>query len=761
MKRKLIILACLILGSGVVFGLVWKLNGDQTSGHEKKIRTLLSNMSLEEKIGQMTQLDMNMIAKDGYENKDGSLDKEKLKEAISNYHIGSFINPVGHAYSAATWHKIITGIQEEAMKGPNKIPVIYGIDAVHGGTYTLESTLFPHNLGMAATRNTELAKEAAKVTAREVRASGIRWNFSPVLDAGRQPLWSRYAETWGEDVYIAKEMGVASIRGMEEDGLKSFGAVASCMKHFIGYSAPNSGKDRTPAHIPEIILREYYLPQFKAAIEAGASTIMINSGEINGIPTHANHYLLKQVLRKELGFTGLVVSDWEDIIRLHTRHKIAASPKEAVKIAVNAGIDMSMVPNDFSFHTYLVELVKEGAVSMETIDAAVGRILKLKFDVGLFDNPFPEKKALAYLAMPKYKATALQAARESVTLLKNDTLESMSVLPLLRNTKVLLTGPAADNVTCLHGCWSYTWQGKDKSYYPSTTKTVKAAIEEKIGKEHVQFVASPGFENNGDFNEELFRRKAKTVDYILLCLGEDAYAESPGAIDDLTLSESQLNLAEVAASTGKPVILILVQGRPRVISSIVEEMNGILLAYWPGAKGAEAIVDVLFGDYNPDGKLPFTYPKATGDIVLYDHKFSEKVSENLEGINENGFRPQWEFGHGLSYTTFDYGDIHVSQKEFSRTEKVRVTVPVKNIGGMDGKHTVELYSRDLFASVTPDNKRLRKFKKVFVPAGETINVEFDIDRSDLAFVNKDFQTVTEPGEFELTAGVQKILVNYK
>lgn len=759
MKRKASIVISVFLGLGVILGTASMMSGSN-SETDDKIESVLSKMSLEEKVGQMTQVDMNVIALNGGKNTDGTLDKERLRKAIHEYHIGSVFNPVGHAYSAETWHKIITEIQEAAMKSPTKIPVVYGIDAVHGATFTKESTLFPQNLGMAATRNLDLVKRSSKITAMEVRASGIRWNFSPVLDAGRQPLWSRYAETWGEDVYIAKVMGVAAIKGMEEDGLKASTSVASCMKHFIGYSAPKSGKDRTPAHIPEIILREYYLPQFKAAIEAGSSTIMINSAEINGIPTHANEYLLKEVLRKELGFKGLIVTDWEDIIRLHTRHKIASSPKEAVKIAINAGIDMSMVPNDYSFHTYLVELVKEGKVKMETIDDAVRRILKLKFDLGLFENPYPEKKALAYMGQNEHSAAALQAARESVSLLKNDSISKQAILPLNKNKKILLAGPAADNIPCLHGCWSYTWQGRDASQYPSSTKSIRQAMEEKAGKENIYYAATVGFEEENNFDQKAFLQKAKTADYIVLCLGEDSYAESPGAIDDLRLSDAQTSLAKAAALSGKPVVLILTEGRPRVISSIVKDMSAILLAYWPGSKGAEAIADIIYGDYNPDGRLPFTYPAATADLVLYDHKYSEKVNEDFEAVKLNGFRPQWEFGHGLSYTNFDYSDLQMSKTNFSGDEKVSIMVTVKNTGKMGGKHTVELYSRDLFASVTPDQKRLRNFKKIFIRPGESVKVEFAIDRHDLAFVNKNLQMVTEPGEFELSIGNKKLLINY-
>ncbi|MCR6639236.1 MAG: glycoside hydrolase family 3 C-terminal domain-containing protein [Sporocytophaga sp.] len=749
-------------GKLVIMALAFNYQNVQAQNQDQKIEQLISQMSIEEKVGQMTQIDLNLLAVNGYQNTDGTLDKEKLKKAILEYKVGSVLNPVGRAYSVETWHKIITEIQDLAVKKtPNKIPVIYGIDAVHGTTFTLNSTLFPHNLGLAATRNEELARLGGNITAREVRASGIRWNFSPVLDAGRQPLWSRFAETWGEDTYLTKQMGVATIKGMEADGLKNPTAVASCMKHFIGYSAPRTGKDRTPAHIPDIILREYYLPQFKAAVEAGSSTVMINSGEINGIPTHANEYLLKDVLRKELGFKGLVVTDWEDIIRLHNRHMIASTPKEAVKIAINAGIDMSMVPNDYSFFTYLTELVKEGQVSMATIDASVRRILKLKYDLGLFDNPYPEKSAAKLFNLPEYGAAALQASRESITLLKNENLGTSPVLPLKKNAKILLAGPGADNLPSLHGCWSYTWQGNNSKYYPSTTKTILQAIEEKTGKSNVTFYGSKEYNNEVNFATESIFKNASAFDFIVLCLGEDAYAEQPGAIDDLDLPTNQLKLAKAAINTGKPVILVMTQGRPRVINSIVPGVKGIIQAYWPGTKGADAIADVLFGDYNPDGKLPFSYPAATGDLVLYDHKFTEKIQETAQGFEYNGYKPQWPFGFGLSYTTFEYSPIKVSQKEFTGDETVKISVEVKNTGKMDGKHSIELYSKDLFASVTPDNKRLRKFKKVKIKAGATVTVEFELDKSDLAFVNKNLETVTEPGEFELMIENQKVIISFK
>jgi beta-glucosidase len=712
----------------------------------------------------MTQINLNVILKDGYGNIDGTIDPVALRKAVIEYKVGSILNAINQAYSVEQWHNIIKQIQDATKETPNKIPVLYGIDAIHGATFTLESTLFPHNIGMAATRNPSLVKEAAKITAKEVRASGIRWNFDPVLDIGRQPLWSRFPETFGEDVYLVKTLGAETIKGYEEDGLDKITAVASCMKHYVGYSGSTTGKDRTPSLIPEITLREYYLPQFKAAIDAGASTIMINSGEVNGIPVHANKYLLTDVLRKELGFKGLAVSDWEDIIRLHERHRVAATPKEAVKMAVMAGVDMSMVPHDFSFFEYLIELVKEGQVPMSRINEACGRILKLKFQLGLFDNPYPEPEAKKNFGLLEYRKVALDAARESITLLKNEKINDSDIepiLPLSKNKKILVAGPGGENVTSLNGCWSYTWQGDVAKWYPKWNKTIRQAVEAKVGSNNLISVSKEGFNKKVNYKKDELIEAAKNVDVILLCLGENAYAEQPGVIDDLTIPENQIELAKAAYSTGKPVVLILTQGRPRIIREIEPDAKAIVLAYWPGSMGADAIADVLFGDYNPDGKLPFTYPKYTGDILMYDHKFTDAIQELTPGrVTFNGYKPQFPFGHGLSYTTFTYGDIKLSNTKIVKDQKLKVSIEVKNSGKRDGKIAVELYTRDHYASITPCVKRLRKFQKVFIPAGKTQIVEFEIDRNDLAFVNADLKTVTEPGDFDVIIGDKVATFSY-
>ncbi len=729
---------------------------------DPRVAALLGKMSIEEKVGQMTQVNVNVILKDGYGSKDGSIDPALLDTAVLKYGVGSILNAVPAAYTVEKWHSLIKEIQDAAMKTPNKIPVIYGIDAIHGVTFTQESTLFPHNIAEAATRNVELVKAGAKVTAKETRASGIRWNFDPVLDIARQPLWARFPETFGEDPYIIAQMGAATISGYEEDGLNKTTAVASCMKHFIGYSTPASGKDRTPAYIPEIQLREYYLPQFKAAVNAGASTVMINSGEINGVPVHASKYLLTDVLRGELGFKGLIVTDWEDIIRLHTRHKIATSPKEAVRMGIEAGIDMSMVPHDYSFFRLLVELVKEGTISEARIDESVTRILNLKFKTGLFDNPYGEEDAKKNFGLPEYKVLALEAAREAITLLKNDSLKGAPVLPLSKDKKVLIAGPAASSLTALNGCWSYTWQGVDASKYPSSYKNVIQSITDKIGEKNVVSLAENFLTNGEKYNLAALTAKAKSVDYIILCLGENAYAETPGTIFDLTLDKNQLELAKVAIATNKPVILVLLEGRPRVIREIVPGMKAVLQAYWPGSQGGPAIADILFGDYNPNGKLPYSYPAYTGMVMSYDYKFSEIEEELIPGVfTMTGYRPQWPFGHGMSYTTFNYSNLKLSKDTIAGDEKLTVTIDVKNSGARQGKVAVELYTKDVYASITPPQRRLRKFTKIALNPSESKSVSFELTKDDLAFVGVDLKTITEEGAFELMIENQKATFYYK
>jgi beta-glucosidase len=726
------------------------------AGHTQsspRIEALLSKMTLDEKIGQMTQVTLGVVSTPA----DGILDTAKLAAAVEKYKVGSILNVTNHALTVDQWRKVISQIQDDAAKTRLKIPVIYGLDGIHGQTYTLNATLFPQNIAMAATRDPELAAAISKVAAKELRASGVRWNFAPVLDCGRQPLWSRFPETYGEDVFIGTTMGSAAIKAYEEDGLKSPTAVASCMKHYLAYSASRTGKDRTPIYLPEIEMREYYLPQFRAAVKAGASTLMVNSSEINGTPVHASKYLLTDLLRKELGFKGLIVTDWEDIVRLHTRHDVAATPRAAVAMAINAGIDMSMVPNDFSFFDLLKEAVQKGEVPMSRIDDAVRRILTLKEKVGLFDNPYPEDAAAANFGRPEYQTLALQGAHEAITLLKNEA----NILPLTHTAKILVAGPAARSITALNGCWSYTWQGNDERWYPADSKTIMDALADKFGTNNVSTTAVKDFNSPANYDTAAMKSAAAGADVIVLCLGENAYAESPGNIRDLVLPEEQLALARAAAATGKPVILLLTEGRPRFITSIAPLMKGIVMAYWSGRKTAEAISDILSGDYNPDGRLPFSYPKSSGEIVLYDRKPTEDVREVFNDDRGAGYDPLFPFGWGLSYTQFEYGDLHLSSDKLSAAGRLTVSVTVKNTGSRDGKHTVELYTHEHYASITPNMRRLRAFKKITLKAGESQTVSFTLDKNDLAFVNAELHTVTEPGDFDVMIGDKKATFSYQ
>ncbi|TDG37287.1 beta-glucosidase [Pedobacter changchengzhani] len=720
------------------------LSAQQTTSNQKKVAALLAKMTLEEKVGQMTQITLGVVGTQV----DGEINQEALKNAVVKHSVGSILNVTNHALTVDQWHNLLTKIADEAKTTRLKIPVLYGLDAIHGQTYTLDATLFPQNIGMAATRNIQLAKAITKVTANELRASGVRWNFATVLDCGRQPLWSRFPETYGEDVFIGKTMGAAVIKAYEEDGLDKTTAVASCMKHFLGYSASRNGKDRTPIYLPEIEMREYYLPQFKEAVKAGASSVMINSSIVNGIPVHASKYLLTDILRKELGFNGVAVSDWEDIKRVYTWHHVASSPREAVAMCVNAGVDMSMVPYDFTFYDLLIDAVHKKEVSVQRIDEAVSRILMLKMKLGLFDNPYPEESAKANFGKPEYQTLALDAAHEAMTLLKNQD----EVLPLSKNKKYLVAGPGAQSISALNGCWSYTWQGKDEQWYPKDSKTILQTIEDKVGKSNVVTTTEKGFEGIKNFDGDALIKSAKDVDCIILCLGENAYAESPGNIADLALDENQQALAKAAISTGKPIILVLTEGRPRFITNIEPKMNGILMAYWSGKKTAEAIADVLFGDYNPNGRLPYSYPRSSGEIVLYDRKPAEDIREVFNDDIHTGYNPLFAFGTGLSYTTFAYSDLKLSTKNLVGDEKLHVSVTVSNTGKIAGKHTVELYTRDLYASISPDMKRLRAFEKIDLKPGESKTVKFSIDKNDLAFVNAKLNTVTEPGEFTVMIG---------
>jgi beta-glucosidase len=730
----------------------------RTAGPERnnsqKIEALLKRMTLEEKVGQMTQLQIGMVSAGSDQNI--QIDPAKLEKAIVGYGVGSILNVSDQALTVDKWQDIIRQIQESATKKTRLgIPVIYGIDSIHGANYVQGSTLFPQEIGMAATWNPELMKRATEVAALETRAAGIPWSFSPVLDIGRQPVWPRFYETFGEDPYLAKVMGVAFVRGLEGSDVASQDHVAASLKHYMGYSLPLSGRDRTPAWIPENYLREYFLPTFAAAVKAGAHTVMVNSAEINGVPGHVNHHILTDILRGELGFKGFVVSDWEDIKKLVSVWRVAATEKEATRMAVMAGIDMSMVPSDYSFSDNLIALVKEGAVPQSRIDEAVRRILRVKFELGLFENPMPNAALKSKIGLPESRQASLQAARESMTLLKN----TSDLLPLTKDRKVLVTGPTADSLVSLNNGWTYVWQGSEESLYPKDRPTIRRAIEAKAGAANVTYVpgtkitlpaGSPSNSTPTNLEAEVdipaAVRAASAADVVVLCLGEGSYTETPGNITDLTLGEPQLRLAEAIEATGKPVVLVLVEGRPRIINRIVDKAGAVLMAYNPGNEGGQAIADVLFGNFNPSGKLPFTYPRTPNGLITYDHKTFETEDTAFGNM---AFTPQFEFGQGLSYTTFAYSDLRLSKKSITGNGDLSVSVTVTNSGRRAGKEVVQVYVSDLVASLAPAGKRLKRFAKLYLEPGQSRTLTFKLHQDDLSFIGPDNKPVVEPGEFEV------------
>lgn len=711
----------------------------QPQGSNARIDALLSSMTMEEKVGQMTQINLEVVLK-----KNNSsivypieVDSQKLHEAISKFGVGSFLNNGRMAHSREEWISVISAIQHMASESRIQIPVLYGIDAIHGANYARNATLFPHQLAQAASWNPSLVSEIAKTTAYETRSCGIPWVFSPIVDVGRQPLWSQFFETYGEDVFLTTTMGAAAVRGYQSEDLSAATSVAACVKHYVGYSAPQSGKDRTPAYIDERTLREIYLPPFQEAIQQGVRTLIVNSGELNGVPGHTNGYLLRNVLREELGFEGVVLSDWGDIERLHTMHRVAHDNREAVAIAINAGIDMSMVPNDYRFCAALVDLVKKGEVSETRIDSSVRRILQLKYDLGLFDNPLalPRDAELRF-GGESHSKISYQAASEAITLLKNE----KHILPLSADMNVLVVGPAGKSLSYLNGPWTRTWQGNDTIIEQEDERTIYQAIQAHSATATYHI----GCNEDSVVNRSTMTSDMIKSDVIVLCVGEKPSAEKPGDIHDLTLSAPQLALAEIAIAAGKPVILVLVEGRPRNVSSFVDRCQAVVLAYQPGSMGGAALADVLFGKVNPSGHLPFTYPRYVNDLLTYDHKKSEEVDKNY---GSNGYNPQWPFGEGLSYTQFDYSDVQLSADTLRADEELEIKVTLSNSGVRSGMDVVQLYVSDEVASITPPVKQLRGFEKVDLEAGAAQTVSFRLSAKDLSFINAQLNSATEAGWF--------------
>jgi beta-glucosidase len=737
------------------FGPVYT-NAQLNPSIEKRIDDLLKTMSLEEKIGQMAQVTLDVLGKSAPE-KSFQINDSILNDVIVKYKVGSVLNTSDNkAMSLPQWHSMVEKIQQAALSNRLKIPVIYGFDAIHGATYVAGATLFPQQIGLGATWNKAIVSRAAQINAYESKATSVHWNFSPVLDLGSNPLWPRLWETFGEDPYLVSAMGVATIKGYQGQKLGDQ-QILGCLKHFLAYSDPKFGKDRTNAWIPEHYLREYHLPSFRAAIDAGARTVMVNSALINGVPTHMNGYLLNDLLKKELKFSGLVVTDWQDIDNLFKRDNVALDRKEAIMFAINAGIDMAMIPYDYQiFCNTLKELVREKKVTEARINDAVKRILRVKFEAGVFSNPVNNYQKYPDFGSAAFEAAAYDAAAESITLLKNEN----GILPLSTNKKILVTGPNANSMRTLNGGWTYSWQGEKTEIFATKYSTILKAMEAKFGSAQISFVQGVAYKMQGKYYEDsvvdltAVQQAAAQADCILLCLGENSYTEKPGDLNDLNLSPNQILLAQTAIASGKPVILVLNEGRPRIISNLEKQMAAIVQTYLPGNFGGVALADVLYGKVNPSGKLPYSYPRYVNALTGYLHKYSDE-QVNPQGAYDYSadYNPQYDFGFGLSYTSFSYTDLVVNDN-LNPTDTLRVSVKVKNTGLRAGKEVVELFVSDQVASLAPDVRRLRGFEKVELQPGEEQRVNFSIPIRELAFVNLKNQSVVEKGKF--TVAVEQL-----
>lgn len=723
---------------------------------EKKVQETLSKMTLEEKIGQMTQIQLDILGENGPDGK-FRLVKEKVDTVIGIYKVGSILNaPYSYCLDAESWNVIIPQIQEASMKYIG-IPCIYGLDQNHGTTYTNGGTLFPQNLNVAASFDTELCRRAAEITAYETRASDCPWTFSPTLDLARDPRWPRFWENYGEDSLVNAMMGAAAVRGFQGDDPNHIDRnhIAVSVKHFMGYGVPFSGKDRTPAYISASDLREKHFAPYLEAIKNGALTIMVNSSSINGTPVHADPILLTKWLKEDLQWDGLIVTDWADINNLYTREKVAKDKKDAIRIAINAGIDMAMEPYKVDYCDILRELVEEGKVSMSRIDDAASRALRLKYRLGLFDHPNTLLKNYPKFASKEFQKTALDAAAETMVMLKNDD----NILPLSQNTRIMVTGPTATSMRSLNGGWSYTWQGHLTDDYAKDYNTILEALTNKFGESNVTYVPTVTFNQKGSYQDENVAdmenavKAAASSDVIVACIGENSYCETPGNLTDLYLSANQRNMVKALAKTGKPIVLVINEGRPRILADIEPLAKGIIDIIIPGNFGGDALAELMAGERNFSAKLPFTYPREINSLVTYDYKVSEEVGK-MEGVYDYDARVnvQWPFGYGKSYTTFEYSDLKVDKTEFTPSDILTVSVSVTNTGSRDGKEAVLLFSSDLVASVVPDNKRLRGFSKLALMPGETRTVKFTVPASDLAFVNAHGQWTLEEGDFTLQAG---------
>ena len=725
---------------------------------EAKIEKTLAKMTLDEKIGQMLELNLDVMGGYGANGK-WQLNETMLDTIISKYKVGSILNAPGtRAATVDQWQYWIGLIQKKSMKSMG-IPDIYGLDHNHGVTYTQAGTLFPQPINLAASFNTLLAETMAQTTAYESRAGNCPWVYNPVLDLGRDPRWSRIWESFGEDAIVNARMAEAEIRGYQGDDPNHLGKynVAACVKHYFAYGAPFTGKDRTPAYVSPQMLREKYFEPFKAAIQAGALTVMVNSASINGVPVHASYEYLTQWLKKDLCWDGMIVTDWADINNLFTREHVAKDKKDAIRIAINAGIDMSMDPYSVDFCILLKQLVEEGKVSMERIDDAVRRILRVKYRLDLFDHPNTGGKGFEKFGSAEFAERALRAAEETEVLLKNED----NILPLTLGKKILLTGPNANQMRCLNGGWSYTWQGSKAEDLAERYNTIYEALCHKFGADNIILEQGVTYNENGAYYEENAPEIEKAVaaandaDVIVACIGENSYCETPGNLNDLWLSENQRQLVKQLAATGKPLVLILNEGRPRLITDIEPLAKAVVHIFLPGNYGADALANLLAGDANFSAKMPYTYPREINSLANYDYKVSEEVGTMQGAYNYDAkVSLLWPFGYGLSYTSFEYSNLRVDKKTFNANDVITVRVDVRNAGLRAGKEPVLLYSSDLIASLVPDNKRLRDFTKVELQRGERKTVTFTLPAKNLAFVGADGKGVREEGEFVRKVGNQ-------
>ena len=730
---------------------------------EAQVEQTLKKLTLEEKIGQMMELVTDLF---GANDKNGVfyIDEHKTDSIFSRYKIGSILNaPNTCAPTAKQWEKYIEQIQKISMKRIG-IPCVFGLDQNHGSTYTQDGTLFPQNINVAATFNREIARHSAEATAYETRAVSVPWTFSPTVDLGRDARWPRIWENFGEDCYLSSEMGKAMVYGFQGEDPNNIDQyhIATSLKHFMGYGVPWTGKDRTPAYISPANLREKHFAPFLAGLQAGALTVMVNSASVNGMPMHANKEILTGWLKEETGWDGVLITDWADINNLYTREMVAKDKKDALRIAINAGIDMIMEPYSCDACGYLIELVKEGKIPMSRIDDACRRVLRMKYRLDLFKNPTQKLKNYPKFGGEEFAKLALEGATESMVLLKNE----RNILPLQHGKKILLTGPNANQMRCLDGGWSYTWQGHRTDEFASKYNTIYEAFCNEYGKENVILNQGVTYNEKGKYWEENEPQilgavaAAKDADVIVACIGENSYTETPGNLTDLWLSENQRNLVKALAQTGKPVILVLNEGRPRLIADIEPLAQGIINILIPGNMGGDALVNLVSGKSNFSGKMPYTYPKEINSLTNYDFKKSEEVG-TMEGAYDYNAKitQQWGFGYGLSYTSYQYSNLKVSKSDFRHGDIIKVSVDVKNTGKVAGKESILLFSSDLVASMVPDGRRLRAFDKVELQPGETKTVTFELKADDLAFVGWDGKWRLEEGDFKLMIADQTASVH--